>query len=93
MKSKQNNLFEQLYQRLEKSEREMSVSAQKYRYLFENASDAIWVQDVDGLFLDGNRAFEKLTGFKMNRQKLDHVDIEWFTVVIEVFGQGRGVEA
>jgi two-component system sensor histidine kinase DegS len=60
---KENELYRQLINRLEESEQEMSISEQKYRYLFENASDAIWVQDVNGLFVDGNRAFEKLTGF------------------------------
>ena len=41
----------------------MDVSEQKYRHLFEAASDAIWVQDVSGIFVDGNRGWEKLTGF------------------------------
>jgi two-component system, NarL family, sensor histidine kinase DegS len=41
----------------------MDESEQKYRHLFENASDAIWVQDVNGLFVDGNQAWEKMTGF------------------------------
>jgi two-component system sensor histidine kinase DegS len=63
-KRKESQLYRQLVTRLEESERGMSVSEQKYRYLFENASDAIWVQDVNGLFVDGNRAFEKMTGFK-----------------------------
>jgi PAS domain S-box-containing protein len=34
-----------------------------YRYLFENASDAMWVHDTEGNFLDANKAFEKLSGF------------------------------
>jgi PAS domain S-box-containing protein len=63
-KRKESSLYRQLVTRLEESERSMSMSEQKYRYLFENASDAIWVQDVNGLFVDGNRAFERLTGFK-----------------------------
>ena len=33
-----------------------------YRYLFENASDAMWVHDMEGNFLDANRAFERLSG-------------------------------
>jgi PAS domain S-box-containing protein len=76
MKSKENNLYKQLAQRLEKSEREMTVSEQKYLYLFENASDAIWVQDVNGLFVDGNRAFEKMTGF--TREELKGVQLAKF---------------
>jgi PAS domain S-box-containing protein len=54
----------------------MSVSEQQYRYLFENASDAIWVQDVNGYFVDGNRAWEKLTGF--NREEMRGVHLAKF---------------
>ncbi|OGO18018.1 MAG: hypothetical protein A2Z15_08230 [Chloroflexi bacterium RBG_16_50_11] len=54
----------------------MSVSEQKYRYLFENASDAIWIQDVNGYFVDGNRAWEKLTGF--NREEVKGVHLAKF---------------
>jgi len=39
------------------------LTEQDYRYLFENASDAMWVHDMKGYFLDGNRAFEKLSGY------------------------------
>jgi len=63
-KRRESRRYQQLLERLEVSEQGMSISEQKYLYLFENASDAIWVQDVNGLFVDGNRAFEKMTGFK-----------------------------
>jgi PAS domain S-box-containing protein len=75
-KRKESKLYRQLVTRLEESERGMSVSEQKYRYLFENASDAIWVQDVNGLFVDGNRAFERMTGFK--REELVGVQLARF---------------
>jgi PAS domain S-box-containing protein len=75
-KRKESKLYRQLVTRLEESERGMSVSEQKYRYLFENASDAIWVQDVNGLFVDGNRAFERMTGFK--REELVGVQLAKF---------------
>ena len=39
------------------------LTEQDYRYLFENASDAMWVQDMQGNIVDLNRACEKLTGF------------------------------
>jgi two-component system sensor histidine kinase DegS len=51
----------------------MSVSEQQYRYLFENASDAIWIHDVDGYFVDGNRAWEKLTGFSREEMRGVHL--------------------
>ncbi len=39
------------------------LTEQNYRYLFENASDAIWVHDMKGNILDANSVCEKLTGF------------------------------
>jgi len=44
-------------------ERKFELTEQNYRYLFENASDAMWVRDLDGNLVDANRACEKLTGF------------------------------
>lgn len=41
----------------------LTLTEQNYRYLFENASDAMWVQDMEGTIVDVNKAFEKLTGF------------------------------
>ena len=72
-KRKESELYQQLIDRLEESERSMSVSEQKYHYLFENASDAIWVQDVNGLFVDGNQAWHRLTGFSVDEVKGVHL--------------------
>jgi two-component system sensor histidine kinase DegS len=47
----------------------MDISEQKYRHLFEAASDAIWVQDVNGVFMEGNRGWQKLTGFTVEEIK------------------------
>jgi two-component system sensor histidine kinase DegS len=58
---------------LEKPAQAMDESEQKYRHLFENASDAIWVQDVDGLFVDGNQAWHKLTGYSVEDVKGVHL--------------------
>ncbi len=41
----------------------LELTEQDYRYLFENASDAIWVHDMEGNIVDANKACEKLTGF------------------------------
>jgi PAS domain S-box-containing protein len=46
-------------------EAKFELTEQDYRYLFENASDAMWVHDIEGNILDGNRAFEKLTGYTL----------------------------
>ena len=40
-----------------------TLTEQNFRSLFENASDAMWVQDLDGNFVVVNKACEKLTGF------------------------------
>jgi len=44
----------------------LRVSERNYRELFENASDAIWVHDLDGKILAVNSAFERLTGYEYN---------------------------
>jgi len=44
-------------------ETKFELSEQDYRYLFDNASDAMWVHNMEGSILDGNKAFEKLTGY------------------------------
>ena len=46
-------------------ETKFELSQENYQYLFENASDAMWVHDMEGNILDGNRAFEKLTGYSL----------------------------
>ncbi len=46
-------------------EKEFKLTEQDYRYLFENASDAMWVHDIEGNFIDGNKAFEKLGGYTL----------------------------
>ena len=46
-------------------EKKFELTERDYRYLFENATDAMWVHDMEGNILDGNRAFEKLTGYSL----------------------------
>jgi len=52
--------------RLYKSERLAAqwalVSERRYREVFENASDAIWIHDLKGNIITTNKATEKLTG-------------------------------
>jgi len=40
----------------------------RFRTFFEYAPDAIYISDVSGIFIDGNRSAEQLTGY--NRDKL-----------------------
>jgi len=39
------------------------LTEKDYRYLFENASDAMWVQNMEGTIVDANKACEKLSGY------------------------------
>jgi len=44
-------------------ETRFELTEQNYQYLFDNASDAIWVHDLEGNFIIANKASEKLTGY------------------------------
>ncbi|MCX8126570.1 MAG: PAS domain S-box protein, partial [Dehalococcoidia bacterium] len=43
----------------------LKESEAEYRELFENASDAIWVHDLEGKVIQANRATERLTGYRV----------------------------
>ncbi len=49
--------------RLEAAQEELKKSEERYRQLFENAHDAIWIHDLDGNFVTVNRATEEMTGY------------------------------
>ncbi len=55
-----------LYERERSVAEALRVSERNYRELFERASDAIWVHDLDGRILAVNSAFEGLTGYGRN---------------------------
>ena len=44
---------------------QLRVSEERYRELFENANDAIWVQDLAGNIVTANKASEKLLGYTL----------------------------
>jgi len=54
----------------------LRLTERNYRYLFDNASDAMWVQDMDGNIVDVNRACAKLTGF--TREELLGKNVRYF---------------
>jgi PAS domain S-box-containing protein len=49
--------------RLETTQRELRSSEERYRQLFENAHDAIWIHDLEGNFVSANRAAQLLSGY------------------------------
>ncbi|MFP3899108.1 MAG: PAS domain S-box protein [Dehalococcoidia bacterium] len=51
---------------LEKANRELESSRRNYEELFTNASDAIWIHDVQGNITLANKACEKLTGYSIS---------------------------
>jgi PAS domain S-box-containing protein len=52
-----------LYQQELELTEELRISEEKYRELFENAHDAIWVHDLQGNITLANRACEELSGY------------------------------
>ncbi|MFC2012481.1 PAS domain S-box protein, partial [Chloroflexota bacterium] len=54
---------------LENAHQELAISEQRYRKLFENAHDAIWLQDMDGCILAANEASARLTGYDLESLK------------------------
>jgi len=54
----------QLYQREQSVAEALRISERNYRQLFESASDAIWVHDLNGKILEVNSAFERLSGYE-----------------------------
>lgn len=65
-----------LYEEARTSAQKLAVSEKNYRELFENANDAIWVNDLVGNIVVANKASERITGYiveeltKMNVKEL-----------------------
>lgn len=54
-----------LYEQEREFTKQLRVSEERYRELFENANDAIWVHDLEGNIVAANKASEKLTGYTL----------------------------
>ncbi len=52
-----------LYETSLQLRKQMSVAESNFRELFHNASDAMWVHDLEGNIVAANKAAEKLTGY------------------------------
>ena len=47
-----------------RAEEELRNSEERFKFIFEYAPDAYYLSDLKGNFIDGNKAAEKLTGYK-----------------------------
>ena len=56
----------QRQERLEKTTKDLESSRRNYEELFTNASDAIWVHNLEGDITLANKACEKLTGYPIS---------------------------
>jgi len=62
-------LYHEMKQALEK----LQQSEEKYRDLFENAYDTMWIRDLEGNTLNANKACKRLTGY--SPEELKNTDI------------------
>ncbi|MFC1926044.1 PAS domain S-box protein [Chloroflexota bacterium] len=63
-----------LYQDMKRTLKQLKQSEERYRDLFENASDAIWLHDLEGNTLAANMACEKITGY--SAEELHHLPVD-----------------
>ena len=54
---------------LEMTQQELRASEQRYRELFENAHDAIWLHDLQGNIIAANKSFVSLTGYTLEESR------------------------
>ncbi|MCJ7828318.1 MAG: PAS domain S-box protein, partial [Dehalococcoidia bacterium] len=54
-----------LFEEERKVAEQLRVSEERYRALFQNAHDAIWVHDMDGNIVSANVAAARLTGYEV----------------------------
>ena len=61
---KANEALQSEIAKRERVDEELKSSEEKFRALFEWAPDAFYLNDMRGVFVDGNRAAEKMSGYK-----------------------------
>jgi PAS domain S-box-containing protein len=58
-----------LYQKQQEIAEELRASEERYRELFENAHDAIWLHDLEGNIIAANKSFVRLTGYTLEESR------------------------
>jgi len=71
-----------LYQDMKRTLKQLQQSEERYRDLFENASDAIWMHNLEGETLTANQACEKVTGYSTKELKEMPIDM-----LMDLFGK------
>jgi len=72
-----------------RAEKELRESEERLKSVIENAPDTIFVFNVSGVFLDGNRRSEELTGYKTeeligkNMLKIELIPKEYHPKILE----------
>ncbi len=61
---------------LQAAHQQLQASEERYRELFENAHDAIWLHDLDGNFIAANRAAATLSGYSV--EELSKMNVKSF---------------
>lgn len=89
-----SNLY---HQKIEAAE-QLKLSENKYRQLFENAHDAIWVQDLSGNVMAANEAAAELFGYDLecligmsSGQFFAEDDFDISKVIVKVARSGHGM--
>jgi PAS domain S-box-containing protein len=86
---------------IKKAEEELRSSEERLKILFESAPDAYYLNDLRGNFIDGNKAAEKLIGYKKeelvgkNFTKLkllppDQIPVASSVLALNAIGQSAG---
>lgn len=78
-----------LYERERLTAQQALASERRYREIFENANDAIWIHDLEGKIISANGAAAKLTGYSL--EELIGMPVRSFLVQesLELAGQIR----
>ncbi len=71
-----------LYREMEQTLSRLKQSEERYRDLFENASDAVWMHDLNGKTLAANQACEKVTGY--SEKELSEMPVD---MLMDLFGK------